>query len=801
MLDILFDHPFAATPEILRIRLQGRLDANGAADFDERLASAPSEAQTVILDMSELEYLSSAGIRSLLQLHKDLTARSASMLLMGLTPFVRQVVELSGLTRTFNVVDGIDDARQRCFQAVTAPWQEELALESGSAQLSFTPWCNAYSAVETWQGDEQQPVVQVSLAELGLCMGAGGFGTRPEQAQENLGAFFTGLHVAALLPEDKDQRTDYITTRYPMETVMFVASGAAINGEPACCMRLESDEPVPLGQALQSLDGGLRTAGLHQAAGNEARGLRAVFIQMEDLQIAKNTDTTALGAVGFCYYLAEGAVSKLPPVLQKLPWRNESGLEFCCLALTLNRPPVGGCDALPLEILEQSCDVQSIERFCELTAQSAFKAAAFWSFTPSVIRSSEEKRLQIDYALASNIPGQANGNGAPSAAGHAVAGSDPDQLDAWDAIIRNIYVSSPHPMGGGRPVARKVELQPLRGGADATSFLVESQDGRGRRMQPTVLKLGTAKRIKHEQKAWAELVKPNLPQNATALTEIATHGKYAGVAYTFTGNDADDMQLSSLAQFYAGRAVSEIIPLMDQLVTQVLKPWYAQPTWGALHLWREHDPTRLFPDIVDKAQTTLGLSPESKYFDCPELGRQLRNPFHVLAQEFPKRAQETTPWYSCIVHGDLNMQNVLLDEQNALYVVDFSETRRGNAVADFARLEPVLLLEHSRLANEEDMDTLARFIETWYAGESYAATPPFGYAGSDPRISKTYQILRRLRGYANTVTLFERDLYPYLLAVLQWTLPTVCFNDFKAERKRLGAIMAGILCERILGEE
>ena len=52
-------------------------------------------------------------------------------------------------------------------------------------------------------------------------------------------------------------------------------------------------------------------------------------------------------------------------------------------------------------------------------------------------------------------------------------------------------------------------------------------------------------------------------------------------------------------------------------------------------------------------------------------------------------------WYRAITHGDLNLRNVLVDERDNLYVIDFSETTTRNAVADFARLEPILKLELS----------------------------------------------------------------------------------------------------------
>jgi hypothetical protein len=312
--------------------------------------------------------------------------------------------------------------------------------------------------------------------------------------------------------------------------------------------------------------------------------------------------------------------------------------------------------------------------------------------------------------------------------------------------------------------------------------------------------IGPAALTQREVEAYQRHVRPYILNTTTTIMGHAQHGNWAGLRYNFLGVTGQQGRLTWLADHYTSRPVAELIPLFDRIFTDILKPWYGQPKLDRVRLWVEHDPQRLFPHILEAAQTEVGLSPDTYEFDCPELGRRLRNPFHVLRHEFPKRAEESLLWYTSVVHGDLNMKNVLLDERENIYIIDFSETRQGNVVSDFARLEPILLLEHTRLSNAEETAALARHLETLYATEAYAAVPPFDYAGSDPLASKAYQILCRLRWYGDTVTLFETNIRPYLLAVFQWTACTVCFQAWEPERRRLGAIMAGILCEQLLKE-
>lgn len=93
------------------VKCTGRLDVASAKAFESKIEPLVREANSqVILDFSRLEYISSAGIRSLLFLMKAAQARPASgpsrnllpLRLIHAAPSVRQVLELSGLWETFS---------------------------------------------------------------------------------------------------------------------------------------------------------------------------------------------------------------------------------------------------------------------------------------------------------------------------------------------------------------------------------------------------------------------------------------------------------------------------------------------------------------------------------------------------------------------------------------------------------------------------------------------------------------------------------------------------------------------------
>jgi hypothetical protein len=58
----------------------------------------------------------------------------------------------------------------------------------------------------------------------------------------------------------------------------------------------------------------------------------------------------------------------------------------------------------------------------------------------------------------------------------------------------------------------------------------------------------------------------------------------------------------------------------------------------------------------------------------------------------------------------LNLNNILLNEKDNICVIDFSETRPRNIACDFARLEPLLSIQMTRLNKADDLACLLEFL-------------------------------------------------------------------------------------------
>lgn len=103
-----------------RVALSGRLDTHSYDELDRQLAPLlSSNILSLVLDLSELEYISSAGIRSVFKARKALSARGGKVVVANLQPQIAKVfdivkaVPMSEVFTSVAEADAYLDAMQR----------------------------------------------------------------------------------------------------------------------------------------------------------------------------------------------------------------------------------------------------------------------------------------------------------------------------------------------------------------------------------------------------------------------------------------------------------------------------------------------------------------------------------------------------------------------------------------------------------------------------------------------------------------------------------------------------------------
>jgi anti-anti-sigma factor len=102
------------------VHLAGRLDNETAAVLDGELAALTDTAvHVVVFDLSSLEYISSAGLRSIFRVQKSMAERSGKVVMVNAQPQVQKVFEIvkaADLGAVFTSLKELDqylDAMQR----------------------------------------------------------------------------------------------------------------------------------------------------------------------------------------------------------------------------------------------------------------------------------------------------------------------------------------------------------------------------------------------------------------------------------------------------------------------------------------------------------------------------------------------------------------------------------------------------------------------------------------------------------------------------------------------------------------
>lgn len=86
----------------LTVELKGRLDAVTAIEFDKDVAKNLDGVKNLILDLANLGYIASAGLRILLKLQKKMNTQG-DMKIKNVNRDVREVLDMTGFSRLLSI--------------------------------------------------------------------------------------------------------------------------------------------------------------------------------------------------------------------------------------------------------------------------------------------------------------------------------------------------------------------------------------------------------------------------------------------------------------------------------------------------------------------------------------------------------------------------------------------------------------------------------------------------------------------------------------------------------------------------
>ncbi len=92
------------------VKLKGRLDTDTHRLCDEQMAALFGRAKGLILDLAELQYISSMGLRVLLKARKTMQQRDGSFLMTNVQPQIAKVLEIAEILPKEAIFTSVEEA-------------------------------------------------------------------------------------------------------------------------------------------------------------------------------------------------------------------------------------------------------------------------------------------------------------------------------------------------------------------------------------------------------------------------------------------------------------------------------------------------------------------------------------------------------------------------------------------------------------------------------------------------------------------------------------------------------------------
>ena len=97
------------------VGLRGRLDANSSPAVEKQLQAIMDRGEDrLVLDLSELTYISSLGLRIFIAVAKNIQKANGKLALAGLNDHIYEIFKIARFTNIFSIYPSCDEAVAHC---------------------------------------------------------------------------------------------------------------------------------------------------------------------------------------------------------------------------------------------------------------------------------------------------------------------------------------------------------------------------------------------------------------------------------------------------------------------------------------------------------------------------------------------------------------------------------------------------------------------------------------------------------------------------------------------------------------
>jgi anti-anti-sigma factor len=229
--------------DLTTMRLKGRLDAYWSDHVGNAIEQlVRGGAHHLELDFSEVDYLSSAGIRVLLQHYKNLKAIQGSLRVIKPSPFVARTLSLSGFDGIFLPAKSFasEGASSPASAArVERAWGTMQVHEQASGATMSCQVLGSSDPFFSGRIESSQAVLTAFPANT-MGFGLGAFGRDFSDCENRFGEFLTVGGAALAMPTDGSNVPDHMLANQDLVPELVVLYGLRASGQFSHMARFDS---------------------------------------------------------------------------------------------------------------------------------------------------------------------------------------------------------------------------------------------------------------------------------------------------------------------------------------------------------------------------------------------------------------------------------------------------------------------------------------------------------------------------------------------------------------------------------
>lgn len=90
------------------VELNGDVDANTAPTVQQQVVPLAEPGSKILMDMTQVPYMSSAGLRMLLSMYRQTEAKKGKLVLVGLSEELQDTMSVTGFLDFFTTCETVD---------------------------------------------------------------------------------------------------------------------------------------------------------------------------------------------------------------------------------------------------------------------------------------------------------------------------------------------------------------------------------------------------------------------------------------------------------------------------------------------------------------------------------------------------------------------------------------------------------------------------------------------------------------------------------------------------------------------